>query len=530
MKSIRYGKVLSCALFGIEGILVEIEVALLPGLPSFEIVGLGDSAVRESRNRVHAAIRNSGYEFPGSRLTASYAPAWLRKEGTAFDLALALAILIASGQIRDCGSKRNICVFGELSLTGQVRSLPGCICRAAACLENGIQELILPYDNYLEANSLSNCSPLPAGTLSQAADLYSGRIQIADIRLPQSEPESVSNVDPSNMEVVRQAAFNQTVRLAGQPKAVRALGLAAAGWHTMLLLGSSGCGKTTLARALPALLPKMTEEDAITVTRIHSAAGLLKCGGELLRLRPYFAPHHHITRAALIGGGHNPIPGLCSLAHRGVLFLDELTEYEPSVLDSLRQPLEEHRVVLSRLHVQVNWPSDFLMVAAANPCRCGEYFEPDSTCRCSSEHVNRHLNRISGPLLDRIDLTVEMTRLSSNELPACATGSGSAIDADMLSRISSCWQRQKARCRRHGLPEHLNGQIQHENLANVLELSDRVLKYAADSADSLRLSARSYIRVLRIARTIADFEDRHHVLTSDVAEALQYRLRKPGAG
>ena len=502
--------------------MVEIEAAILPGLPSFEIVGLGDSAVRESRNRVHAAIKNSNFDFPASRITASYAPAWLRKEGSAFDLPLALAILIASGQIP--AADPSLCIFGELSLTGEVRRVPGAICRVATCRENHLQRIMVPIGNAAEALSAGEEWLLPVTHLREAADLLKG-VHTAALRASHSVPQTASlqALSPGNHP---QRDISSII---GQEKAIRALQIAAAGRHNLLLMGSPGCGKTSLASLLPDLLPPFEPEDALQVTRIFSAAGLLGDSDGLMTRRPFRTPHHSITRSAMIGGGSIPSPGEVSLAHHGVLFLDEMTEFQPDTLDLLRQPMEDQTVRLVRLRHSITYPADFILVGAANPCRCGEYFEPNDCCRCTDDNVRQHLNRLSGPLLDRIDLTVEMTRLPASDLPLCVKRQNGVRKrtGELSAEINRSWQIQKQRCLRQGIPVTANGRMHSQDLLKILDISPAVADYAASAAVGLNLSVRGYQRILRLARTIADLEAATEVTFAHLAEAMQFRIRMP---
>jgi magnesium chelatase family protein len=522
MAVLRCGQVRSCALYGIQGIMVDIEVTILPGLPSFEIVGLGDSAVRESRNRVHAAIKNSGFDFPVSRVTASYAPAWQRKEGSAFDLPLALAILIASGQLKHASSA--ICVFGELSLNGDIRSVPGSICRVATCLDQSIRKIIVPAGNSIEAQALGGEKIWPVTSLREAFNAVSDPDTCIQMRLTQ--PACADSLLIANYKSARP----DITMIVGQEKAVRAMEIAAAGRHNIMMLGSPGCGKTTLAALLPDLLPPLDHAEALQVTRIFSASGLLDEGEGIVTRRPFRSPHHSISRTAMIGGGAIPVPGEITLAHQGVLFLDEMTEFSPETLDLLRQPLEEHQIKLTRLHHCMTYPADFMLVGAANPCRCGEYFEPNDRCRCTADSIRTHLGHLSGPLLDRIDLAVEMTHLNRDLLPNCVTEQQDHFTqlAQMADRIKLCWQLQRERCAGQKRLFCPNGRLHGPELSKVLDIPLPVADFAAKSAEELHFSVRGYQRVLKVARTIADLEQRSQVHAGHVAEALQFRLRLPG--
>lgn len=521
----------SCGLYGIDGILVDIEVSILPGLPSFDIVGLGDSAVRESRDRVHAAICNTGFTFPVGRLIASYAPAWLRKEGSAFDLPLALAILAASRQIRL--PEQTPCVIGELGLNGDIRRVPGVFCRALTCRDMGIDRIYVPAENSLEARSVLAQGTVGIRHLSEAARIFmpaqtqlpAGRWSATEDGLTRSG-DPVAGIVQSGQE---EQAIPDVGQIVGQEKAIRALTIAAAGRHNLLLLGSPGCGKTSLAETLPGLLPDLTEDESIQVTRIYSASGLLPEQGGLMHRRPFRNPHHAITRAAMIGGGAIPVPGEVSLAHNGVLFLDEMTEFRPDVLDLLRQPMENCQVRLTRLNHRMTYPADFLLIGAANPCRCGEYLEPTATCRCTPDKVREHLGRISGPLIDRLDLTAEMTRLSAESLADSVRPDRSQAtrSAQIRRQVAGCWQVQADRCRRHDITLMPNGKASGLRLIRDLDIDEAVARFAAGAAHALNISVRGYHKLLRVARTIADLDGCGSISRDHVAEALQYRLHHP---
>ncbi|MBP7401361.1 MAG: YifB family Mg chelatase-like AAA ATPase [Clostridia bacterium] len=509
----RFGKVRTCGLHGVSGEMLETEVVILPGLPSFDIVGLGDSAVKESRDRIRAAIRSSGYEFPPSRIIASLAPAWVRKEGSAFDLPIALSLLAACGVVRR--AEWNVCLFGELSLAGEVRPVPGAIGRALTARSEGVPVVILPWGNHGECGMVDGIRRIPVRRLSEAVDYLNGERE-AD------EPAEDAPIRPPP------ACVADLSSISGQDLAKRALLLAAAGWHNLLLLGSPGCGKSSLASAMPGILPPLDREERLEVAGIHSAAGLLAGGTEPGSMRPFRHPHHTATRAALLGGGTPPRPGEISLAHRGVLFLDEMTGFETRVLDVLRQPVEEHRIRILHAGSRVSFPSDFLLLAAANPCRCGRLFEGGG-CRCTDEQVRQHMSRIGGPLLDRFDLRVPMTAASAGSMRASLESAAESESDRAKARVAECWAVQDERCRRHGFPPSRNGRMPAEHMREVLELDERICTYAAGLADG-RLSTRGYHRMLRVARTLADLDGDAAVLERHVQEAYQYRSERTGGG
>lgn len=506
----RYGKVCTCGLRGVTGEMMEAEVALLPGLPSFEIVGTGDSVVRESRNRIRAAVRVCGFDFPHNRIIASLAPAWVRKEGSAFDLPIALALLAAGGAVRR--AQWDVCVFGELSLTGDVRPVPGGFSRALAGREHGVATLILPWDNYGECACIEGMRIIPVRRLADAVDFLNGD-RIPD--LPDERP----------CKCVEQGrAWPDLSSVSGQAFAKRALILAAAGWHNMLMLGSPGCGKSSLAAALPGILPALLPAEVWEVMRIHSAAGLLIGASGSVTGRPFRSPHHTSTRAAVLGGGNPPRPGEISLAHRGVLFLDELSGFSQEVLDGLRQPMEDRSIRITRLAHSLDFPADFLLLGASNPCRCGMLYEARG-CRCTDEQVRTHMNRIGGPLLDRFDLRVPLTSVGVEGLTASVTPGRALESPDARAAVERCWSIQWARSAAHGEPPMWNGRVPADRLRDVCELDDAVCRFAAKISDR-HLSARGFHRLLRVARTLADLEGEERVASRHVQEAFQYRVER----
>lgn len=531
----RYGMVRTSALHGVDGVTIEIEVVISSGLPGFDIVGLADSAIRESRNRVQAAVRSSGFTFPNSRITASLAPAYLPKQGSAFDFPLALAILLASGQIRP--SPDPVMAFGELTLDGQIRGVPGAISRYAALSGQRSQRLLIPRANCREVGRIAGDSVRFVSSLREAVACLNNPTRRP--QMDQSDPESESSGCPekdvfhsnpvtsetSANEADTSAAVRDISSIIGQDQAVRAMEIAAAGQHNLLLLGSPGCGKTALVSAMTSILPPLTVEESLELTRLYSAAGLLNESDGLITRRPFRSPHHTITRAAMIGGGSIPKPGEASLAHRGVLFLDEMTEFDPAILDTLRQPLEEQQIRISRSLDTFVFPASFLLVGAANPCRCGNYYDDDIRCKCSPEVISNHFSRISGPLLDRIDLVVGVSRLNAKAMERTVQRNGRErrTSEETAARIRFARDRQRERCQQHGLQPELNGRLQTTLLAEHLLLPPDVLVQAASASEKMRLSVRGYQKILRIARTIADLECDEVVNRFHLGEALQYR-------
>lgn len=517
----RYGLVRTSAQHGIQGIMVDIEVAISPGLPGFDIVGLADPAIRESRNRVQAAIRSSGCSFPNSRITASLAPAWLRKQGSAFDFPLALAVLIASGQVP--AAAEPLMAFGELTLDGRVRGVPGAISRYAAMREAGCQRCLIPQGNRREVEAIANEQVLFVGSLQEAVARLNGHAVPLSAACPNQQS---GTEEPSAAAIIPDIGS-----IVGQDQAVRALEIAAGGHHNLLLLGSPGSGKTALVNTVMGILPPMSLTDSLELTRIYSAAGLLGENDGLITARPFRAPHHTITRAAMIGGGAMPRPGEISLAHHGILFLDEMTEFDPALLDTLRQPLEDKVIRVSRSLSTVIWPASFLLIGAANPCRCGNYLDDKKRCTCDDVQVKQHLARLSGPLLDRIDLFATVTRLDAESLQRTVlkTGNAERTSARLAMRVDACRERQNQRCRELGIDPALNGLLLGEALADAFRISTQVLKKASTAAESLQLTVRSYQKSLRVARTIADLEGSKDLNLQHLGEALQYRMITGGA-
>ena len=487
---------------GIGGYEVLLEVYISNGLPAFDVVGLPDAAVREARERVRAAIKNNGYRFPVSRMTVNLAPADKKKAGTLYDLPMFIGILAADGDIDEPGDD---CAFiGELSLSGELRPVYGALPMAIAAARCGVKKLFVPADNAAEAAFADGISVYPVKNVDELLRLMRGEVNIEPAAAPALDTLMEHMPDFSEVK--------------GQENVKRALEIAAAGGHNILIVGPPGAGKSMMAKRLPGILPDMSRGEMIQSTEIYSVAGLTSREHPIVSMRPFRAPHHTVSAAGLSGGGTSPRPGEISLAHNGVLFLDELPEFRSDVLEVLRQPLEDGEVTVSRVAGTVTYPSRFMLVCAMNPCKCGWYGHPSGRCRCTERDVRRYHSKISGPLLDRIDLIVEVPALDYEEL---SRRSSAERSTDIKKRVNTAREIQRRRFGGDGTM--CNAHIGSREMSEIcaLDAEGEALMHAA--FDSMRLSARSYDRILRVARTIADLDGQKNISAEHIAEAIQYR-------
>ena len=497
----------SCGLTGIDGFAVAVEVNLAAGMPMFEIVGLPDASVKESRERVRAALKNSGYSFPSGRITVNLAPADLKKEGPAYDLSIALGLLACTG-MADPEAMADCCIIGELSLDGSVRPVRGALPMAIFARSHGIRALMLPEDNLPEVQCIEGIELLSVDSLLQAARHFRGEEIIAPAEAAQYSDLLMNrsfNVDFSHVK--------------GQRSAKRALEIAAAGGHNVLMIGPPGSGKTLMARCMPTILPDMRFDEALETTRIHSVAGIIPPTG-LLTERPFRSPHHTASHVALVGGGMNAVPGEISKAHNGVLFLDELPEYRRDVLEALRQPLEDGFVTIARVNAQATYPANFVLVGSMNPCPCGNLGSRVRPCRCTPSAIRRYLNRISGPLLDRIDMHIEVESIPAERL---AQESPEESSDSIRTRVEAAREIQLRRYENDPAGIHINAQLSARNLNAACKTTQEAHDLLMLSCEKLRLSNRAYTRILKVARTIADLEGADEIQAEHISEAVQYR-------